>query len=165
MVAALEEGPDSPWHKPWFAFSCTSSFPPKSWLTSSGPTWSEVHAYLAGIANNLDSPCLVVNGTSDHVHTLVCQSKNLALAKFVEGVKKGSSKWIKTKSAALRSFHGQDGYALFPSARRRPWRKVTSPGRQNTTARGRSRKSAFSFCANTVWNTMSVFWRATPSGS
>jgi putative transposase len=88
---------------------------------------SELHAYLAGIANNLDSPCLVVNGTSDHVHTLVCQSKNLALAKLVEGVKKGSSKWIKTKSAALRSFHGQGGYAPFPSARRRPWRKVTSP--------------------------------------
>jgi putative transposase len=32
---------------------------------------SELHAYLAGIANNLDSPCLAVNGTSDHVHRLV----------------------------------------------------------------------------------------------
>jgi hypothetical protein len=46
---------------------------------------------------------------------------------------------------------------FFPPASRRPWRwKVTSPGRKNTTARGRSRKSSFSFCANTVWNTMSV---------
>jgi hypothetical protein len=36
---------------------------------------------------------------------LVSQSKTLALVKVVEEVKKGSSKWIKTKSTALRSFH------------------------------------------------------------
>jgi putative transposase len=74
---------------------------------------SELHTYLAGIANNLDSPCLAVNGTPDHVHMLVSQSKNLALAKLVEEVKKGSSKWIKTKGAALKRFHWQDGYAAF----------------------------------------------------
>jgi putative transposase len=66
---------------------------------------SELHTYLAGIANNLHSPCFAVNGTRDHVHMLVSQSKNLALAKLVEEVKKGSSKWIKTKSAAFRTFH------------------------------------------------------------
>ena len=73
----------------------------------------ELHAYLAGIANNLDSPCLAVNGTADHIHMLVSQSKNLALAKLVEEVKKVSSKWIKTKGTALRGFHWQDGYAAF----------------------------------------------------
>lgn len=40
---------------------------------------SELHAYLAGIAKNLDSPCLAVNGTGNHVHMLVSQSKNLYL--------------------------------------------------------------------------------------
>jgi putative transposase len=74
---------------------------------------SELHTYLAGIANKLDSPCLAVNGTRDHVHMLVSQSKNLALAKLLEEVKKGSSKWIKTKGAAFRTFHWQDGYAAF----------------------------------------------------
>ena len=74
---------------------------------------SELHAYLAGIANNLHSPCFAVNGTSDHVHMLVSQSKNLALAELVAEVKKGSSKWIKTKGAAFRRFHWQDGYAAF----------------------------------------------------
>jgi putative transposase len=44
---------------------------------------------------------------------LVSQSQNLALAKLVEKVKKGSSKWIKTKGAALRRFYWQDGYAAF----------------------------------------------------
>jgi len=74
---------------------------------------SELHRYLAGIANNRDSPCFAVNGNSDHVHMLVSQSKNLALAELVAEVKKGSSKWIKTKGAALRTFHWQDGYAAF----------------------------------------------------
>jgi len=74
---------------------------------------SELHTYLDGIANNLDSPCLAINGTSDHVHMLVSQTKNQALAKLVEEVKKGSSKWIKTKGAAFRTFHWQDGYTAF----------------------------------------------------
>jgi putative transposase len=74
---------------------------------------AELHAYLAGIANNLGSPCFAVNGTGNHVHMLVAQSKNFALARLVEEVKKGSSKWIKTKGAAFRGFHWQDGYAAF----------------------------------------------------
>jgi len=74
---------------------------------------SELHAYLAGIANDLDSQCFAVNGTADHVHMLVSQSKNVALAELVAEVKKGSSRWIKTKSAPLRNFHWQDGYAAF----------------------------------------------------
>jgi len=74
---------------------------------------SELHTYLAGIANNLHSPCFAVNGTRDHVHMLLSQSKTLALAKIVEEVKRGSSKWIKTKGAGFRGFHWQDGYAAF----------------------------------------------------
>ena len=74
---------------------------------------SELHRYLARIANNLDSPCFAVNGTTDHVHMLLSRSKNVALADLVAEVKKGSSKWIKTNGAAFRSFHWQDGYAAF----------------------------------------------------
>ena len=73
----------------------------------------ELHRYLAGIASNLDSPCLAINGTSDHVHMLLSQSKKLALADLAAEGKKGSSKWIKTKGADFRSFHWQDGYAAF----------------------------------------------------
>jgi SET domain-containing protein len=32
---------------------------------------------------------------------------------MVEEVKKGSSKWVKTKAAALRNFHWQNGYGVF----------------------------------------------------
>jgi putative transposase len=107
---------------------------------------SELHAYLAGIANNLDSPCLAVNGTSDHVHMLVSQSKNLALAKLVEEVKKGSSKWIKTKSAALCGFHWQDGYAAFSVSQSKALAVERYILKQKEhTARGRSRKRLIQF--------------------
>jgi len=73
----------------------------------------ELYAYMAGTAKNLNSPCLAVGGTSNHVHLLVSQSKNMALSRLMEEIKKSSSKWIKSKGAALRTFGWQDGYGAF----------------------------------------------------
>ncbi len=73
----------------------------------------ELHAYMAGILKNLGSPCLAINGTANHVHLLVAPSKNIALSRLVGEVKKGSSKWIKTKGLHLRRFDWQDGYGAF----------------------------------------------------
>jgi len=41
-----------------------------------------LHSYLGGIARSLESPALEINGTENHVHLLVSQSKNLALAEL-----------------------------------------------------------------------------------
>ena len=71
----------------------------------------ELNAYLGGILNQLDCPPIEINCTADHVHMLCCLSKNRALAEVIEEVKKGSSKWIKTKSPVLRNFYWQGGYA------------------------------------------------------
>jgi REP element-mobilizing transposase RayT len=73
----------------------------------------ELYAYMAGTAKNLDSRCLAAGGTSNHVHLLISQSKNMALSRLMEEVKKSSSKWIKTKGTALRTFGWQDGYGAF----------------------------------------------------
>ena len=73
----------------------------------------ELEAYLAGILGNLDCPAVRVGAMPDHVHFLCRLSRNLAIAKVVEEVKKGSSKWMKTKAAALRNFHWQNGYGAF----------------------------------------------------
>jgi REP element-mobilizing transposase RayT len=73
----------------------------------------ELYAYLAGTIKNLDSRCLAAGGTSNHLHLLVSQSKNIALSRLMEEIKKSSSKWIKTKGTALRSFGWQDGYGAF----------------------------------------------------
>ena len=47
------------------------------------------------------------------MHALFMLSKNHALTKVVEEVKKGSSKWLKTRGAALRDFQWQNGYGAF----------------------------------------------------
>jgi len=77
------------------------------------PFRERVHAYLATVLNNLDSPAQKIGGMSDHVHILFRMSKNHALAKVVETVKTSSSKWIKTQDPALRAFHWQNGYGGF----------------------------------------------------
>lgn len=73
----------------------------------------ELHAYMGGILKHLDSPCLAINGTANHVHLLISQSKNSALSEVMAELKKSSSKWIKTKGEMFRSFGWQDGYAAF----------------------------------------------------
>jgi REP element-mobilizing transposase RayT len=70
-------------------------------------------AYQAGILKEWESLALVIGGVTDHIHSLFCLSKNHALAKVIEEVKKGSSKWLKTQGSAFRDFHWQAGYGAF----------------------------------------------------
>jgi REP element-mobilizing transposase RayT len=77
------------------------------------PVRKRLHAYLATVLKNQDSPALKVGGTSDHVHALFRLSKNCALASIVEEIKTSSSKWLKTQGRALANFHWQSGYGGF----------------------------------------------------
>jgi REP element-mobilizing transposase RayT len=79
----------------------------------SSPVRERLHAYLATVLKNQDSPALKVGGTSDHVHALFRLSKNWSLAKIVEEIKTSSSKWLKTQGRALANFHWQSGYGGF----------------------------------------------------
>jgi putative transposase len=99
---------------------------------------SELYAYLGGTMKNLDSHCLAAGGTANHVHLLISQSKNMALSRLMEEIKKSSSKWIKTKGATLRTFGWQDGYGAFTigqsqvEALQQPC-SSTSPGKRTDT--------------------------------
>ena len=73
----------------------------------------DLHRYLGGILRQLESPAIVMNSVDDHIHILFVLSKNHALKKVVEEVKKGSSKWIKTKGEAFAAFYWQAGYGAF----------------------------------------------------
>jgi REP element-mobilizing transposase RayT len=73
----------------------------------------ELHNYLCGIARNHESPVLAVGGMPDHVHLLVSQSKNIAVASLLQNLKKDSSKWIKTKGPTFADFTWQEGYGAF----------------------------------------------------
>jgi len=72
-----------------------------------------LYAYQVGILKEWDSPAVVIGGVEDHVHALFALSKNHALKKIVEEVKKGSSKWMKIDGPRNPDFHWQAGYAAF----------------------------------------------------
>jgi putative transposase len=74
------------------------------------PTPALLHG---GILRQWDSPAILMNSVADHIHILFCLSKNHALKKVVEVVKKGSSKWIKTQGPELAKFFWQAGYGSF----------------------------------------------------
>jgi putative transposase len=70
-------------------------------------------AYQVGILNAWGCPVLVIGGVEDHVHACFNLSKNHALKKIVEEVKKGSPKWMKVEGRRNPDFHWQAGYAAF----------------------------------------------------
>ena len=72
-----------------------------------------LYAYQAGIFTEWESPAVIIGGIDDHVHSLFSLSKNHALKKIVEEVKKGSSKWMKAEGSKNRDFYWQKGYAAF----------------------------------------------------
>jgi REP element-mobilizing transposase RayT len=73
----------------------------------------EMHCYLGGILANLDCQPIAVGGAEDHVHLLFTLSRTGNIAEAIKEVKRGSSLWIKTKSAELRGFSWQSGYGVF----------------------------------------------------
>ena len=74
---------------------------------------AKLHAYLAGTCKNLESPSLIVGGVEDHVHVLCRLSKTISVSVLIRELKRESSKWIKTQSRDLSSFHWQNGYGAF----------------------------------------------------
>jgi len=73
----------------------------------------ELYAYMATILKGVESPAIIIGGMPDHIHILCVLSKNYALKKIVEEVKKYSSKWLKTKDDKLSKFSWQNGYGAF----------------------------------------------------
>lgn len=72
-----------------------------------------LHGYMAGILKKYESPAIVINSVPDHVHILFRLSKNYALAKVIEEVKKSSSGWVKEQEAGHANFAWQSGYGAF----------------------------------------------------
>jgi putative transposase len=70
-----------------------------------------MHAYLARVFNEHDSPAIEVGGTEDHVHILCLLSRNHAMSEIVKKAKANSSGWAKTQGGWLSKFAWQSGYA------------------------------------------------------
>lgn len=69
--------------------------------------------YLGGIAREHDMKALAVGGVEDHVHMLLSLPSTLAVAKALQLLKGGSSKWIHDESSSRRDFAWQEGYGAF----------------------------------------------------
>ena len=76
-------------------------------------TRKDLFSYIASIIKDNESTPIIVNGIEDHVHILCILSKNIALSKLVEEVKRHSSRWIKTQNSGYKNFAWQGGYAGF----------------------------------------------------
>jgi REP element-mobilizing transposase RayT len=68
---------------------------------------------MVGILRNLECSDVTAGGVADHVHVVCNLTKKHAPMKVLEILKKDSSKWVKTQSSNMASFHWQDGYGLF----------------------------------------------------
>ncbi len=70
-------------------------------------------AFLGGIARKNDIKALAVGGTENHVHILLSLPTVIPLAKAVQLIKGGSSKWVHEIFPANRDFGWQEGYGAF----------------------------------------------------
>ncbi len=68
--------------------------------------------YIGGIARTNKFKALAVGGMPDHVHALLSLPATLLVAKAVQLIKGGSSKWL-NDHLSRRSFAWQDAYGVF----------------------------------------------------
>lgn len=74
---------------------------------------NQLHAYLGGTLNGLDSPPIEINTQPDHAHLLFLLARTRSIATVVGELKEESSKWLKRTFDGLSSFHWQRGYSDF----------------------------------------------------
>ncbi len=68
---------------------------------------------MGGIARENKIKPISIGGTIDHAHMLISIPAVLPVAKAVQLVKGGSSKWVHDNFGPLRNFAWQEGYAAF----------------------------------------------------
>ncbi len=69
--------------------------------------------YLAGIAKENGIRVMAVGGVADHAHLLLSLPSTMVIAKAIQLVKGGSSKWIHDTFAEHRDFAWQESYGAF----------------------------------------------------
>jgi REP-associated tyrosine transposase len=69
-------------------------------------------AYMGGIARSNGLKALAVGGIADHAHILLSLPPTITIAKTIQLVKAGSSKWMHEQTGSRR-FEWQEGYGAF----------------------------------------------------
>lgn len=71
----------------------------------------DLWAYMGGIARKNGVKALAVGGTANHAHMLLSIPPTMPVAKAVQLIKAGSSKWLRENGA--RRFTWQEAYGAF----------------------------------------------------
>ena len=72
-----------------------------------------MHAYIARVFNEHNSPAIEIGGTADHVHVLCSLGRNYSMSEVIREAKANSSGWVKTLGGMLAKFEWQGGYGAF----------------------------------------------------
>ena len=68
---------------------------------------------MGGIARSLGTRALEVGGVDDHVHLLLSPPPGFPIARTMQQIKAGSSRWLKERDRFYRRFAWQEGYGAF----------------------------------------------------
>lgn len=74
---------------------------------------SRLFPYLGGIARENNMKLVSAGGIEDHVHPLISLPQTMDIAKAMQLIKGGSSKWIHDTFPDKRLFEWQEGYGAF----------------------------------------------------
>ena len=83
----------------------------ESWLSSL--LRERLYPYMCGIARENGLKVLCIGGTDNHIHILLSLDSTTSIAKAIQFIKGGSSKWIHETFPQLRLFSWQEGYGAF----------------------------------------------------
>jgi REP element-mobilizing transposase RayT len=72
-----------------------------------------IREYIGGIIRKVHGQMVSANGTADHIHIAAIGSPNIAVMKFIQLIKGGSSKWIHETFPELKSLYWQESYGAF----------------------------------------------------
>lgn len=75
--------------------------------------FEHLYAYIGSVLKSLGCTPIQIGGVENHIHILCTLSKNIALSKLMEDVKRHSSRWIKTLDPYYETFAWQGGYGCF----------------------------------------------------
>ncbi len=88
-------------------------FSTKDRARSIAPDWqADLWAYMGGIARTNSMKAIAVGGTGDHAHILLSIPATKPVAKAVQLIKAGSSKWVHQRTHS-RGFSWQESYGAF----------------------------------------------------
>ncbi|MCR4318780.1 MAG: IS200/IS605 family transposase [Candidatus Brocadiaceae bacterium] len=83
----------------------------ESWLSSL--LRERLYTYICGMARGIGLKVLCIGGTDNHIHILLSLNSTTSIAKAIQLIKGGSSKWIHETFPEQKLFSWQEGYGAF----------------------------------------------------